>query len=101
MRVFLLSLLVASSAFAEGNWVGHTLMPKEGAIYMNDNGELPHYKIPLPLIVTAEREDWLDVGPGRIRKTDVVLLSEAAAYYTAYLQRVQHPSGSTPAEALY
>jgi tetratricopeptide (TPR) repeat protein len=86
MRAVLLSLFFACTSVAEDDWVGLKLMPKVGAVYMDDNGVLPGDKFTLPLVVAAERGEWLEVGPGRIQKSDVVLLSDSPAYYTAHLQ---------------
>src|SRR5438874_9894930 len=81
-----LCLMFASAALSEDAWVGKKFMSRMDAKVMNGSREISSKDLSWPLIVREVKGDWLDVGPGFIRKADVVPLQDAPAYYTDYLR---------------
>jgi len=91
MRSLLLLLLLVPTTVAE-EWVGKKCMPRAEATFMKGDREIEQSTIALPLSVNAVEGEWLDIGPARVKKSDVVALENAAAYYTLYL--LLHPGTS-------
>jgi tetratricopeptide (TPR) repeat protein len=67
-------------------------MPRATAKFMKGEREIAAETLILPLKIVGVEGDWLDVGPARVKKSEVVLLENAAEYYSAYL--LLHPRSS-------
>ena len=92
MRSLVLCLLFSASASAQDYVVGQMLMTKSGAQITKAGAKIDWKQVSFPLVVKAVKGDWLDIGPAQIKKSDVVLLEHAIAYYTDYLE--QNPTSS-------
>jgi tetratricopeptide (TPR) repeat protein len=73
-----------ASAFGQSTWVGKSFMPKFEAQVKNGFFVID---FPVPLIVNEDRGDWIDIGPGSIRKIDVIPLADAIAYYNDQIEQ--------------
>lgn len=67
-------------------WIGRKFMPKSRAKYMQEDIEISHQEIALPLTISEIKDDWIWVGKAWIQKQHVVPMEEAIAYYTEYLK---------------
>lgn len=86
MRALLLCSLFCASAVGQDQWVGQKFMPKSGAKIMNGNREVSSSEIIAPYVVRGVKGEWLELDRGFVRRTDVVPIDDAAAYYTEYLR---------------
>ena len=90
MRCLVLCLFFVSMGSAQEEWVGRKFMDRQGGAVLRDGRPVNAHQVSYPLVVKEIKGDWLDVGPGQIRKTDAIPIDDAAAYYTEYLSR--HPA---------
>lgn len=82
---------VAQTAPAPQNWAGKRVMPKEGCVVALPDEVIDARLLTLPYTVEQSNGDWLWVNQGVGRKgwvkaPRVVLLEEAADYYTQLLE---------------
>lgn len=90
---------LASTSYSEEQWTGRRFMARANARIMNGSEEVPMSTVSLPLLVSAENGEWLEIdqssiktGQGSIKKSDVIALREATSYFADYLR--SHPKSS-------
>jgi hypothetical protein len=74
------------TALAADPWVGQKFMPRDGCKWKVGDKEVPAQFFNLPYVVTKVNGDWLWIGRAWTKKTDLVPLDQAGAYYTEYLR---------------
>ncbi|MGE0536590.1 MAG: tetratricopeptide repeat protein [Pirellulales bacterium] len=80
-------LVSVTPVFALGDefWLGKQVMPKETCRPVNNGRLVPFTQLQLPSVVTKVEGDQLWIGAAWVNKSDMLLLSEAIAYYTRHL----------------
>jgi len=87
MRFLVSALLLVSTCYAQEEWVGKKIMDRRGTAVLRNGRQVNWHQVAFPLVVKEVRGDWLEVGSGEIKKTDAVLLDDAAGYYTDEIKR--------------
>jgi len=87
MRCFILFLLFVSTSYGQDEWVGRRFMDRQGTAVIRDGRQVNWHQVSFPLVVKEMKGEWLDVGPGQIRKADAIPIDDAAVYYTEFLSR--------------
>ena len=80
-----------SSALADDDWLGQTVLPKETAAPQIKGKRMSWNAVPIPAVVQQVKDDWLWLGAAWLRKDEVVPIDDAPAYYTKLIDRGTNP----------
>lgn len=78
---------VASPAGRDDDWVGQRVFTKDSAQPRVGEKSVDRLMIPYPATVTKVEGDWLWVGRAWVRKTDVMTIEQALAFWTEEIRR--------------
>ncbi|MGH7134318.1 MAG: tetratricopeptide repeat protein [Pirellulales bacterium] len=90
-RLLSLCWLAAGPGIAYGDhrqaWVGSEVLPKFARVQPRVGGRVTSSSVVCVRTVKQVKGDWLSVGDGWLRSDEVVPLEEAAAWFTAQIER--------------
>ncbi|ADB17773.1 Tetratricopeptide TPR_2 repeat protein [Pirellula staleyi DSM 6068] len=86
-----LVLLLPGIASAEtSEWIGRKFMPRQEATFKVRAETVSSEAIPLPLVPTVDRNKWVWVGSGWVKKIHLIPMEEAANYYSQLSAKEPH-----------
>jgi tetratricopeptide (TPR) repeat protein len=96
----IIAIAFASPAVAaeDDGWIGREFMPRVTCTPKVQNQLIPLKSLSLPFKVQKVNGNWLWVGRAWVKKSDIVALDDATAYYDEYLEN--HPDSSWTGECL-
>src|SRR5947209_3988147 len=86
VRIYLVVACFPTLSVADDEWLGQTVLVKETAVPQVNGRKLKWNDAQIPAVVQHINGDWLWLGNAWVKKTEVVSIDDAPAYFTEVIQ---------------